>query len=202
MPIDVIVALIYVMPRVLWILVGVTLLVLFYRPIRDQLIPRMSGLSLFGVEASFLRETMDRAISKRSAPVSDGDRARALRRLRRLPDAFKGARILWLDESPEGQSDEREMLRCTGARVEKARSGDDARRMLGDARYDAIVAAEQRGGKSAEAMIGAAGILPPVIVYACDGGAARATPAGVFAVADRPDELLHCIADALERARI
>lgn len=202
----VVVALIQIIPSALWVLLGISTLVLFYRPVRYDLLPRMSTFNILGIEAEFVRGQMDRAITKRSVQVSDSDRARAVRRLGRLRDVFRDARILWLDGDPDRQADERAMLRFTGAIVDPARSDGEALQMLADTKYDAIVSAERSvGGASGPDLLTgmqARAIQRPVILYECGGRPARATPAEAFAVADRPDELLHCVADALERARI
>ena len=45
-------------PSVLWFLLVVTLLVTSRKPIRDDLIPRLSGLKAMGVERSFVQGTI------------------------------------------------------------------------------------------------------------------------------------------------
>lgn len=203
MSIAVVVALIHILPSLLWVLLAVSFVALLYRPLRYELIPRMTGIEIFGVEATFVREEMNRAIAGRSVHVSDVDRSRVLRRLRRLRDVFREARILWLDPAPEERAGERAMLRFTGALVDPARSGEDALRMLAESSYDAVVSAEP-SPPAAPLLAALQAGLPrrQVIVYAASPAPDRAPPPGAVALTDRPDELLHCVADALERSRL
>jgi len=203
MSIDILVAVIQILPSLLWVLLAVAFVALLYRPVRYELIPRMTNLEIFGVEATFVREKMNRAIARRSVDVSDVDRSRVLRRLRRLRDVFRRARILWLDSAPEDRADERAMLRSTGALVEPARSGEDAQRMLAESDYDAVVSAEPSPlAANLLAALQAGLRRRPVIVYTESSDPDRAPPPGAVAITDRPDELLHCVADALERSRL
>lgn len=206
MPIDVVVALIQIIPGALWALLAIALAALFYRPVRYDLLPRVVDLNILGVEARFVREHMDRAIASRSVDVSGQERERAVRRLRRVEDAFRGARLLWIGEGPGGGAEEREMLRSTGALIDPARDEEEGLKRLAEGRYDAIVSTGAGDGAAAHARLiagmEARAIRRPVILYDCERGGEDGAPAGVFAVADRPDELLHCVADALERARL
>jgi CheY-like chemotaxis protein len=51
-----------VVTPVLWLIFVVALVVVFYKSIRDDLVPRLSGLKAMGVEFSFIQESLDSAI--------------------------------------------------------------------------------------------------------------------------------------------
>ena len=53
--------LVKIIPTILWFLLVVAVLVLFYRPIRDELLPNLSGLKAMGVELSFVKDSIDAA---------------------------------------------------------------------------------------------------------------------------------------------
>jgi hypothetical protein len=203
---DVVVALIQIAPGVFWVLLAAILVALFFRPIRDHLLPRMRNLNIFGVEATFVRARMDRAIAARSARVSDGERAHAVRRVCRLSSVFHGATVLWADAAPSRTSDERAMLLRAGVSIEVSRSRDKALALFTQGSHDVmIVTLRPRRGQAAilKLVAEAARQVPgrPIILYAYPGYDTDATPPGAFAITDRPDELLHCVADALERTR-
>jgi hypothetical protein len=92
-------------PDVLWFLFAVIVLAIFYRPIRDDLIPRLSSLKLpFGLELT-LRERVAEAARKQKVTVSEDDKDRIVRRLERSAHLLKGAR------DPVGRRSAREQHR-------------------------------------------------------------------------------------------
>lgn len=202
---EIVVALIGLVPGVLWVLLAATGFALFYKPVRDEILPRIRRVDIFGVEASFVRARIDRAIAARSAKVSDDERARVVRRVCRVSSVFRGATILWADADPGKTADEREMLLRSGVAVEVLRARDKALAMFTDGGHDAMIVILRRRGAAAilKLVADASRRTPdrPIILYAYPGYDPQAMPPGVFAATDRPDELLHCVADALERAR-
>ncbi|MRG96559.1 response regulator [Polyangium spumosum] len=201
----IIIALIDASPSAMWVLLVVWLVLRFEKPIRSVL-PRVTGVSIFGVEASFVREEMDKAIVRKAAPVCTEDRERALRRLMRAESVFRDAAILWVDSAPELRADERALLRFAGASVDVARSTAEALSRLENRGYDAIVSDMKRegdpdAGLSLLSAMRERSFLPPVIFYVDQDEAGREVPPRAFDLTDRPDVLLHALADALERRR-
>lgn len=202
---DIVIALIDATPSALWVLLVVWLVLRFEKPIRSVL-PRMSGVSIFGVEASFVREEMDKAIVRKAAPVCTEDRERALRRLMRAASVFRDAAILWVDSAPSMRADERAVLRFAGARVDVARSTEEALSRMESRGYDAIVSDMKRDGDpdaglSLLSAMRDRSLVTPVIFYVDQDEASREVPPRAFDLTDRPDVLLHAVADALERRR-
>ena len=58
--------LIKLVPSLLWFLLVLIVLLVFYRPIRDDLLPSLTGFSAAGVELSFVRESID--LGQRQGP--------------------------------------------------------------------------------------------------------------------------------------
>src|SRR5712691_2196025 len=54
--------LIKILPSILWFFLAAAVLVLFYKPIRDDLLPNLSGFKAGGVELSFVKESIEAAI--------------------------------------------------------------------------------------------------------------------------------------------
>ena len=59
---DTVIEVLKVAMPVLWFIFVVALVAVFYKPIRDDLVPRLSGLKAMGVEFSFIQESLDSAI--------------------------------------------------------------------------------------------------------------------------------------------
>lgn len=134
-----------------------------------------------------------------------GTSAPVMRRATVVQRALQGARILWIDDEPDGNALERATLGTFGVVVRTALSGEEAKRVLRGERFDLVISDISRPGESL------AGIkdLPllrliapdlPVIFYIMR-MEPRGVPAGAFGITARPDELLHLCMDALERRR-
>ncbi len=54
--------LVKLIPSILWFLLVVILVLLFYRPIRDDLLPNLTSLKAGGVELSFIKDSIDAAL--------------------------------------------------------------------------------------------------------------------------------------------
>ena len=69
---DTVIELLKVAMPVLWFIFVVALVAIFYKPIRDDLVPRLSGLKAMGVEFSFIQESLDSAIELAEKTPSGG----------------------------------------------------------------------------------------------------------------------------------
>lgn len=201
---DITVALIGIVPSVLWALLAGALALTFYRPIKWQLLPRLKGIDLFGIEATFAEEEMEQAIAGRRASVSEGERVAVLRRLRRASAVTQGAAVLWVDSAPADTVHERALLRHAGMSIELCRSAEDAAAFASAGGHDAVIVRLPVGAPAAAteglAKTGRGGKGRHLILYApADAGAGA--PSGAFAAAERPDQLVHYLVDVLERTR-
>jgi CheY-like chemotaxis protein len=201
----ILIAFIQIAPSALWVLLIAWLVLRFEKPLR-QVLPRMNGISVFGIEASFVREEMEKAIVRKATPVCTEDRERALRRLMRAAPVFRDAAILWVDGAPATRADERGVLRFAGASVDVARSTDEALSRMAGRAYDAVVSDMNRNGDPSAGLSLLAAMREralgiPVVFYVDRDEASREVPPCAFDLTDRPDVLLHALADALERRR-
>lgn len=78
--------------------------------------------------------------------------------------------------------------------------------VLDDAPVDLILsdmnrAANPRAGLELLKQLRQREAAPPLVFYVGQGDPMRPTPIGAFGITDRPDRLLHCVFDVLERRR-
>lgn len=201
---QILIELIRLIPSFLGALVVAVLLGVFYRPIRHELIPRMSGFKAFGLGVALLREQLDSAAERRGADVPVAEREQVLRRAQRAAPALRGARILWVDDHPENNTYEREAMLSLGAFVDIAKSSTEGRSMMSHSRYDLLISDIDRAGVPDEGLrflrqMHECNSRPRTIFYVGRVEQERGVPAHAFGIADRPDELLHLVMDALER---
>jgi hypothetical protein len=190
----------------LWVVLAASVLVFGYFR-RDELSRLFSSVKLpGGIEFTF-RGQLDYAISKKAPEaVSDAARGRVLRRATRDYASTAGARILWVDDTPDGNTPERKVFRSLGIMIDLASTSDEGVDALGRADYDLIISNMSREGRSDEgkrflADIRAAGRPEPVVFYVMDLDPSRGTPGDAVGITDRPDELVHLVLDGLERVR-
>lgn len=203
---EIVVELVELIPSVLWILFATALVVVFYRPIRRELIPRISGFKAFGVEATFVREQLDQAVAKQAVQVSENDRSQVLRRARMVARVLQGAQVLWVDDNPDYNLYERRVLRSFGVFVDLARSTSEALAMVEQTSYDAVISDVERDGIGDEGIRFLAEMVKRriyrwAILYAGSFDRSRGIPPYAFGMTDRPDHLLHYVMDILERER-
>lgn len=207
-----IIELLKVMPPLLWFVLTLVVVILFYRPFRDQLLPNLACFKAMGVEFSFVRDSIDAAIElaekspEWKVDVPQKDRDRVLKRAKGHLKVLNGARILWVDDHPENNVNERRMFRQLKVEVDIAQGTDEALRMLQADRYDLVISDMSRGSEATAGL----GFLSefrerdkrtPVVFYIGVFEPQKGTPPRSFGITNRPDELLHLTLDALERKR-
>lgn len=192
-----------IIPGILWIVFAAAVVAIFYRPIRYELLPRLSTLKLPGGIELTLKERIDDAAQRQRVTVSEDDKGRIVRRLERLAPLLRAARILWVDDAPENNINEASILAAFGAMIDTARSTSEANEKLKRSHYDLVISDIQREGLTD------AGVrfvrerrgVPWTILYAGDYDPAQGTPPFAFAITNRPHQLLHYVLDVLERER-
>jgi CheY-like chemotaxis protein len=205
--------LIETIPSLLWFIFVLVFFVLYYKRIRDELLPRLSGTKAAGVEFSFVENSIEAAIefgeeSERwDVKVPAKDKKAALNRARNHLNTFRNAKILWLDDYPENNRNERRMFRQLKADIDIARNSNEALEMLRCDIYDLIVSDIARDDKDDFDGLQFLSELrktdanTPVIFYVGVMEAGKGVPEHAFGITNRPDELLHLSLDALERNR-
>lgn len=203
------VAIIEIIPSILWFLLVLAGVIVFYRPIRDELLPNLRGFKAHGIEFSFVREFIDSAIElaekspQWKVKVSSSDKEKVLKRVKRNLRIFRDAEILWVDDHPVNNLNERRMFRKLKSQIDLADSTEEALKMLGIARYNFVISDMARGDDDT------AGLkflkkfrefdeTTPVIFYVGVIKREKGVPGQAFGITNRPDELLNLTLDVLE----
>ena len=193
-----------IIPSLLWIAFAAALVAVFYKQIRDDVLPRLSTLKLPGGIELSLRERVAAAAARRpGVTLSEKDEARIVKRLERSADVVKSALILWVDDDPAGNLNEAQMLRSFGAWIEFATTSRQGRELLRKAKFDVVISDIKREDREDEGVQFVKQIRgePPTILYVTELDRELRTPAYAFAITNRPDQLLHYVLDALDRER-
>jgi len=195
------------LPSLLWFALALVVCILFYKPIRYELLPRITSLKAFGVEFTFVREALERAIADQKVEVSQGDRSQVLKRAMSAAAVLKGMRVLWVDDHPEYNQGETELLWSLGVFVRAVRSTAEAITTLAAGRYDAIISDMEREGNSHAgtdmvAELWKRHLYRWTVIYVGKLDPARGTPPLVLGITDRPDHLVHYVIDIAERERL
>jgi len=232
---EIIIELIKLIPSLLWILLIVVILILFYRPVRYVLFPRLSGIKAMGVEFSFLKDSMDAALAKarehddtmekqivgpkkrgklelaEKSPqwkvvVPPEDKQLVINRSLQHKEILSGAQILWVDDHPENNLNERRMFEQLNVELDIAKSTEEAIKMLKHAKYDLILSDMNRDDEPSAGLdflkkFRTADEKTPVIFYIGVFDPEKGVPPKSFGITNRPDELLHLVLDALERKK-
>jgi CheY-like chemotaxis protein len=209
---DVTVEIVKLIPSALWVIFAFVVLALFYRRICDDLLPKIGSFKAMGVEFSFVKNSIDAAIElAQKSPnwkvdVSALDKERALNRVKQHLAIIKNAQILWVDDHPENNLNERRMFRQLNAEIDIAKSTDEAGEILANGTYDLIISDMARSDKATAGLdllahVRMKNITTPVIFYVGTIDPNLGVPALAFGITNRPDELLHLTLDALEREK-
>jgi CheY-like chemotaxis protein len=185
---------------VVWPVLLLVLLWYFRKPIRTQLLPRLTGVQGFGLHLTFAEQALTAATANRE-DVSERSRTAAAARLQRDGELLVGARILWVDDSPRNNFNERTLFERAGARIDPALSTVDAINSTRLHPYDLIISDWKRpegedAGPDLLKALHSEGIRTPVVFYV--GRVEGRSRGDAIGLTNRPDELLHVVLDALQ----
>ena len=209
---DMVIELIKIIPSIFWFFLAIVIIILFYRTIRDELLPNISILKAGGVELSFVKELINAAIKlaekspQWKVEVPKKDEEEALNRVKQHLKIFKDSQFLWVDDHPENNINERRMFRQLKSEIDIAKSTDEALEMLRNNEYDLVISDMARGSEATAGLdflnkFRKGNKTIPVIFYVGVIESEKGVPAQAFGITNRPDELLHLTLDALERKK-
>ena len=104
--------------------------------IRQQLIPRLSGVDLFGLKFDLAEQGLDQLPQQpgtpdsKLVPLSDEGKRQILARLKLVEPILQGSRILWVDDHPDWQVRERNFLHVIGIGVDTAQTNQAAYNLM------------------------------------------------------------------------
>jgi CheY-like chemotaxis protein len=204
--------LVKLIPSTLWFFLVLILVLLFYRPIRDELIPKLGAFKAMGVELSFVKESIDAALElaekspQWKVEVPSKDKEQVLKRARKHLHVFRDAQFLWVDDHPENNFNEVVMFRQLRVRTQTAESTEKALELLKNRHFDLVISDMARGDENTAGLefleqFRKVDKTTPVVFYVGGFDSNRGVPAQAFGITNRPDELLHLTLDALERKK-
>ena len=117
------------------------------------------------------------------------------------------ARILWVDDEPDNNVNERQALEALGVRIVLCTTTANALSILGAQSFDAIIsdmarAGDQRAGYALLDALMAAGNTTPIIIYASSRApehVAEAKAHGAFGCTNQATELFGLVLAAVDR---
>jgi CheY-like chemotaxis protein len=195
------------MPTLLWVILIAGLAIAFFKPIKNELLPRVSGLNVLGaVEATFIERQLDQVARAGTPAGSPEDRGQVARRAQRLSQLIKDAKVLMVNDQPQEVVRFEQILRNLGMRVDIARTTAGALSNMNDRVYDVIISdmarddVQDEGQQFLEEAI-RRGIDRPTIFGVRQYDPSRGVPPHAFGITNRTDELLNLVLDALERVK-
>lgn len=148
------------------------------------------------------RQALDKALAKESSALTETERTRVLRRASFSAEVLRGAQVLWVDDHPSNNLNERQILRSYRVFIDLARSTEKVLAMLQEIRYDLIISDMGRQGIKDAGLrllkqIQSSTQPRPLIFYTVYAPKMRERISAAFAITNRPDQLLHYIIDVL-----
>lgn len=204
--------LIKIAPSLLWFTLTIIVLKIFYKPICNELLPKIASFEAGGIKLSFIRDSLDAAIhlAEKSpqweVKISPEDKERAVNRAKKNRVVFQGTKFLWVDDCPENNINERQMFHQLGVEIDIAKSTQEALKILEKMQYDFIISDIARGEDDTAGLdflteLRKKDKLTPVIFYIGEIDETKGTPAQAFGLTNLPSELLHLVLDLLERKK-
>lgn len=204
---EAVIELIKIIPGILWFVLVVILVARLYEPIKKELLPHLSELKVFGVEATFIREELEKATKNQETGISQEARSRVERRLHRDIPLLRKMRVLWVDDNPINNISEMTILLSVGVHIDVVTSTEEALSRLSANDYDLVISDIARDGVSDEGLrflsqVRSRQLHRPIVFYAGVIDWDRGTPPYAFGITNRVDDLLHYVMDVAERTKI
>ncbi len=199
------VALISLSPQILWVIIIATVLIVFYKPIRNDILPRMHSVSALGVELQLtIRQQLEKAADTQTVELPVNAGVQLTNRAQRVIPVLKGAKVLWVDDNPGNNIHERQIMQTLGMLVDCVTTTSDALMLLSKTRYNVLVSDMERNGIADDGLrllkeAHPLGMDKKVIFYVGAVNPDKGVPAHAFGITNRPDELINLVFDLMER---
>jgi CheY-like chemotaxis protein len=198
--------LIKVSPGLITVLLAIFVVCAYHGELKT-LLSRVTRFKGVGIEAEFSVKTLTSAISAHNVVVGEYDKYGAIKRLQAVAPLLRDAQILWVDDNPESTRNERALVEYYGARNTTVISSRDAERELHNNVFVMMITDIEREGNATEGlefvdrMVQKGIMYPRSIAYVATDQKAKPRPANLFAITNRPDELMQYVCDVIERER-
>lgn len=209
---NVLLELIKITPSILWFFLISVLIIKCYHPFRYEILPKIKFFEAAGVKLTLIRDSIDAAIElaekcpKWQVNISERDKKNVENRAHENICVFKNSFILWVDDHPENNLNERKMFKQLGVDIDISTDTEDAINILKNGQYDLVFSDMARGDENQAGLtflkkLREAKNDTPVIFYIGVVDPDKCAPDCSFGITNRPDELLHYTLDVLERKK-
>ncbi|MGE0421348.1 MAG: hypothetical protein AB7O88_03745 [Reyranellaceae bacterium] len=191
-------------PTVVWaILIGFALYKTF-PAIRKELFPRIGKISAFGIEIGLVTTEMAAINLAKGLPTDSPAIAKVVERMTRSFVKLAGSKLLWVDEHPQNNTKEIEVLKRFGVDITLSRTSADALTRLDNEHFAVVVSNMGRGGIAEAGFLLANDVSQhpnraPVVIYTSAAHVQKLRPPAIFGLTDKPNEFFNLIVDAMER---
>ena len=158
------------------------------------------------VSAATIRKAAEEVPAVAGALQAARSNSSGLRRAELVGNVLRGARVLWVDDHPENNAWEHELLRSLGVVIVSVESQRSAVASVRAESFDVVISDIQRDREAVDGIEGASEIqraMPTLpIVFYVQNLTSTQVPDPASGITNEPNELLHLVLDRLERARI
>lgn len=159
------------------------------------------------IDASTLRRVVEQSVDVQADLERVANESSALRRASITAQALAGAKILWIDDNPAGNTWERQMLAAFGVSFVTVETTSSALACLRAEHFDLVLSDIARADNPDEGLDALPLVLQmapgvPLVFYVGHVASDRPIPTGSKGITAEPNELLHLVLDQLERARL
>ncbi|MDX2136246.1 MAG: response regulator [Saprospiraceae bacterium] len=198
---EILVELIKIVPTTLLYAALLVLFLRYRRSLVEGVLPKITNLKAFGIEASFVREGIQNAArsqNRSDVHVSPG----LMRRISHFPK--RPLRVLWIDDNPDTVMYEAGILQTLGMQVEFAKTSANAHEKLRSTPFHLILSDIRRNDNPVAGLqflqeIQQTSRPIEMIFYVSTLDRSLPVPVGAFGITDDPNELIHLALDAAER---
>ena len=144
------------------------------------------------------------SVERSNLPIAKTEQDILFKRMSRIKNRNIDFKILWIDDEPHFQINERTQLEEIGVEFDIAVNEDEARGLLRNIDYQLIISDIARTGRDKNGLAflqELIGIRKPIpfIFYISDLDASRGTPPYAFGITNSLYELFHLVMDLIER---
>jgi CheY-like chemotaxis protein len=158
------------------------------------------------VSAATIRKAAEEVPAVAGALQAARSGSSGLRRAELVGNVLRGARVLWVDDHPENNAWERELLRSLGVAIVPVESTRSALASLKAEPFDVMISDIHRDNEPVDGIEGAKQVrdaMPTLpIVFYIEHVTSTQIPEPASGLTNETNELLHLVLDRLERMRI
>ncbi len=156
---------------------------------------------------TYFTKKLENAGKLRQLPIDEKDKEILVKRLQFIEALGQGIKVLWIDDIISNDQDIIDIIRLIGGEFEFVKSSKEAEYILKKNKfnYDCIISDIKRDNNPSEGIDFLVrlnkefGHVPPAIFYITNYDPSKGTPPYAFGITNKPIELIHFVADIIQR---